>query len=76
MQRRSARGRVVALSSRDPRKLAGDWTGIRGNFGPRGTWMDLSGHALYPAAGDLQLFKLSGPPGQPTAVCGLGVYRD
>jgi putative membrane-bound dehydrogenase-like protein len=30
---------------------------------------------LYPA-GDLQLFKLSGPPGRPTAVCGLGVYRD
>jgi len=48
-----SRGRVVALCSRDPRKLAGDWTGIRGNFGPRGTWMDLSGHALYPAAGDL-----------------------
>ncbi|HEX4592598.1 MAG TPA: PVC-type heme-binding CxxCH protein, partial [Gemmataceae bacterium] len=30
---------------------------------------------LYPA-GNLQLFKLSGPPGRPTAVCGLGVYRD
>jgi putative membrane-bound dehydrogenase-like protein len=30
---------------------------------------------LYPA-GDLQLFKLSGPPGRPTSVCGLGVYRD
>ena len=44
---------MVALCSRDPRKLAGDWTGIQGNFGPRGTWMDLSGHALYPAFGDL-----------------------
>jgi putative membrane-bound dehydrogenase-like protein len=30
---------------------------------------------LFPA-GDLQLFKLSGPPGRPTAVCGIGVYRD
>jgi putative membrane-bound dehydrogenase-like protein len=30
---------------------------------------------LFPA-GNLQLFKLSGPPGRPTAVCGLGVYRD
>jgi putative membrane-bound dehydrogenase-like protein len=30
---------------------------------------------LYPA-GNLQLFKLSGPPGRPTAVCGIGVYRD
>ena len=27
-------------------------------------------------AGNLQLFKLSGPPGRPTAVCGIGVYRD
>ena len=40
-------GRVVALCSRDPKKLAGDWTSIQGNFGPRGTQMDLSGLALY-----------------------------
>ena len=39
--------RVVALCSRDPRKLAGDWTSIQGNFGPRGTQMDLSGVACY-----------------------------
>jgi putative membrane-bound dehydrogenase-like protein len=31
---------------------------------------------LYPARGDLQLFRLSGPPGRVTAACGLGVYRD
>ncbi len=31
---------------------------------------------LYPARADLQLFKLSGPPGRVTAACGLGVYRD
>ncbi len=30
---------------------------------------------LFPLT-QLQLFKLSGPPGKPTAVCGLGVYRD
>jgi putative membrane-bound dehydrogenase-like protein len=30
---------------------------------------------LYPA-GEQQLFKLSGPPGRPTAACGIGVYRD
>ncbi len=35
--------KVVALCSRDPKKLAGDWTSIQGNFGPRGTQMDLSG---------------------------------
>ncbi len=40
-------GRVVALCARDPKKLAGDWTGIKGNFGPAGTHMDLSAHAKY-----------------------------
>ncbi|HEX8204246.1 MAG TPA: Gfo/Idh/MocA family oxidoreductase [Isosphaeraceae bacterium] len=40
-------GRVVALCSRDPVKRAGDWTSIRGNFGPRGTHVDLSGRATY-----------------------------
>jgi predicted dehydrogenase len=33
--------KVTALCSRDPKKLAGDWRGIRGNFGPAGTQMDL-----------------------------------
>jgi predicted dehydrogenase len=42
-----AGGRVVALCSRDSSKLAGDWTSIQGNFGPRGTTMDLSGQAKY-----------------------------
>ena len=45
--RRVSGAQVVALCSRDPRKLAGDWTSIQGNFGPRGTQMDLSGLALY-----------------------------
>jgi predicted dehydrogenase len=45
--RRGGAASVVALCSRDPRKLAGDWTSIQGNFGPRGTQMDLSGSALY-----------------------------
>jgi predicted dehydrogenase len=33
--------RVVAISSRDPKKLAGDWRGIQGNFGPPGKQMNL-----------------------------------
>jgi len=45
--RRAEGAAVVALCSRDPKKLAGDWTGIQGNFGPRGTQMDLTGAALY-----------------------------
>jgi predicted dehydrogenase len=38
---------VTALCSRDPRKLAGDWRCIRGNFGPPGTVMDLAGVKKY-----------------------------
>jgi predicted dehydrogenase len=45
--RRAKGAAVVALCSRDPKKLAGDWTSIQGNFGPRGTQMDLTGAALY-----------------------------
>ena len=39
--------RVVALCSRDPKKRAGDWTSIQGNFGPRGGLVDLSDRATY-----------------------------
>jgi predicted dehydrogenase len=35
--------RVDAICSRDPKKLAGDWRGLQGNFGPPGEMMDLSG---------------------------------
>jgi predicted dehydrogenase len=40
-------GAVTAVCSRDRKKLAGDWTGIRGNFGPAGTQMDLSALKRY-----------------------------
>jgi predicted dehydrogenase len=39
--------RVTAIASRDPRKLAGDWRSIQGNFGPRGEMMDLSAVKKY-----------------------------
>jgi predicted dehydrogenase len=39
--------RVAAVCSRDPKKLAGDWRDIRGNFGPRGETMDLSAVQKY-----------------------------
>ena len=45
--RRVEGAQVVALCSRDKKKLAGDWTSIQGNFGPRGTQMDLTGISLY-----------------------------
>lgn len=40
-------GRVTAICTRDAKKRAGDWRSIRGNFGPAGTWMDLSKVKLY-----------------------------
>ncbi|HEX4071900.1 MAG TPA: Gfo/Idh/MocA family oxidoreductase [Planctomycetaceae bacterium] len=39
--------KVTAICSRDRKKLAGDWRGIQGNFGPPGTMMDLSGIKTY-----------------------------
>jgi predicted dehydrogenase len=34
--------KVTAICTRDAKKLAGDWTTIQGNFGPRGGHVDLS----------------------------------
>lgn len=39
--------RLAAVCSRDPKKRAGDWRGIRGNFGPPGEVVDLSGVKTY-----------------------------
>ena len=40
--------KVAAIATRDEKKLAGDWRGIQGNFGPPGTVMDLGKIARYP----------------------------
>src|SRR5438477_5573269 len=45
--------RVTAVCSRDPKKLAGDWRSIQGNFGPRGDIMDLSRVKKYEHYEDL-----------------------
>jgi predicted dehydrogenase len=39
--------KVAAIATRDPKKLAGDWRGIQGNFGPPGTKMDLGAIARH-----------------------------
>jgi predicted dehydrogenase len=39
--------KVAAMCEQDRKRLAGDWTAIKGNFGPAGTMMDLSGVATY-----------------------------
>lgn len=46
-QRLQGKAQVTALCTRDPKKRAGDWTGIRGNFGPQGTQMDLGRVQVY-----------------------------
>lgn len=40
--------RVVAISTRDPKKLSGDWRAVQGNFGDAGGQQDLNGIARYP----------------------------
>jgi len=39
--------KVRALCEQDKKRLAGDWRSIKGNFGPQGTKMDLSGIDRY-----------------------------
>ena len=38
---------VTAIASRDQAKRAGDWTSVKGNFGPPGEQVDLSGVAAF-----------------------------
>jgi len=45
--------KVAALCEQDKKRLAGDWRSIKGNFGPQGTMMDLSGIAKYEKLDDL-----------------------
>lgn len=39
--------KVTALATRDPKRLAGDWRGIQGNFGPPGEQMELGDIGRY-----------------------------
>lgn len=48
-----AGGRVAAICTRDAKKRAGDWTDIQGNFGPRGSNVDLSRIRAYAELGEL-----------------------
>jgi predicted dehydrogenase len=43
----------AAVCTRDAKKLAGDWRGIQGNFGPPGKEVDLSRVAKYSQLADL-----------------------
>lgn len=43
---RSGTAELVAFCSRDPKKRSGDWRGIKGNFGPPGEQIDVSGMSV------------------------------
>ena len=46
--------KVTAIATRDPKKRAGDWSSIQGNFGPRGSSAtDLTGIKTYASAEEL-----------------------
>jgi predicted dehydrogenase len=45
--------KLAAVCSRDQQKLAGDWRSIRGNFGPPGEQVDLSGIKKFERIEDL-----------------------
>ena len=46
-------GQVAAIVSRDPKKRAGDWRDIQGNFGDSGGEQDLSGIRCYATLDEL-----------------------
>lgn len=50
---RMAGARVAAISTRNPQRLAGDWRGIQGNFGPPGQQIDLQGVTAHANLDDL-----------------------
>lgn len=45
--------KVAALCDPNPKKRAGDWRSIQGNFGPPGAKMDLSGVTAYESVDEL-----------------------
>ena len=61
---------ATAIHTRDPKKLAGDWRSICGNFGPPGEVMDLGAihrHARFEdllADADVDLVDICSPTGQ------------
>ena len=59
---------IAAICTRDPSKRAGDWTSIKGNFGPPGENVDVSGMRCYESLDrlleddDIDLIDICLPP--------------
>jgi predicted dehydrogenase len=74
---------LAAVCSRDPKKLSGDWRGIRGNFGPPGRVVDLGGVKKYDrleallADPDIDLIDVCNPTDQhaATAIAALSAGK-
>jgi predicted dehydrogenase len=62
--------KVRAICEQDPKRLAGDWRAIKGNFGPQGELMDLTGIAKHAdldeliADPNLDMIDICLPPAQ------------
>ena len=75
--------KVAALCEQDRVRLAGDWRTIKGNFGPAGTMMDLSGIAKYEKLEDmladpsLDVIDICLPPAAhaPVAIAALKQFK-
>ena len=65
---RSTQAKLAAFCSRNPKKRAGDWTGIQGNFGPPGEQIATEGLRVYEtleevvADPDIDLIDICLPP--------------
>jgi predicted dehydrogenase len=67
--RKVAGAKVVAYCEQNQKRLAGDWTDIKGNFGPPGEQMDMSPYKCYTeleamlADPEIDMVDLCLPPG-------------
>ena len=64
---RVANANVTAICSRDEKKRKGDWSNIKGNFGPQGEQVDLSNVASFASfdemlKSDIDLVDICSPP--------------
>jgi predicted dehydrogenase len=75
--------KVAAMCEQEPKRLIGDWRSIKGNFGPQGTLMDLTGIAKHSRLDDLladpklDLIDVCLPPAlhAPVSIAALGAGK-